>query len=81
MMRFYDPDYGEILLDGVNLKDYNLHKLRKAIALVMQEPIIFNYTILDNALYGDLDAKNTSIHASCEIANCNEFIESQAARE
>jgi ATP-binding cassette subfamily B protein len=35
MMRFYDPDFGEIFLDGVNIKDYNLHELRKAVSLVM----------------------------------------------
>jgi ATP-binding cassette subfamily B protein len=35
MMRFYDPDFGEILLDGVNIKDFNLHELRKAVSLVM----------------------------------------------
>lgn len=61
MMRFYDPDFGEILLDGVNIKDYNLHELRKAVSLVMQEPIIFNYSILENILYGKLDAKNSEI--------------------
>jgi ABC-type multidrug transport system fused ATPase/permease subunit len=54
MMRFYDPNSGEIFLDGVNLKDYNLHQLRNAISLVMQEPIIFNYSIVDNMLYGKL---------------------------
>ena len=52
MMRFYDVDSGEILLDGINIKDINLHDLRKAISLVMQEPIIFNYSILENVLYG-----------------------------
>ena len=61
MMRFYDPDFGEILLDGVNIKDYNLHELRKAVSLVMQETIIFNYSILENMLYGKLDAKNSEI--------------------
>jgi len=61
MMRFYDPDFGEILLDGVNIKDYNLHELRKAVSLVMQEPVIFNYSILENILYGKLDAKNSEI--------------------
>ena len=61
MMRFYDPDFGEILLDGVNIKDYNLHELRKAVSLVMQEPIIFNYSILENMLYGKLDANNSEI--------------------
>lgn len=56
LMRFYDPDFGEILLDGVNIKEYNLHDLRRSISLVMQEPSIFNYSIKDNILYGKLDA-------------------------
>lgn len=75
MMRFYDPDHGKILLDGVDIKDYNLHDLRKAVSLVMQEPSIFNYAIADNVLYGNLDAKNSEIIAATTIANCNEFIE------
>jgi len=60
-MRFYDVDFGEILLDDVNIKDYNLHELRKAVSLVMQEPIIFNYSILENILYGKLDASNKEV--------------------
>jgi len=73
-MRFYDVDDGEILLDGVNIKKYNLHDLRSAISLVMQEPIIFNYTILENILYGKLQAKNSEIMNVCEISNALEFI-------
>lgn len=61
MMRFYDVDHGEILLDGVNIKNINLHDLRKAVSLVMQEPIIFNYSVLENILYGKLDATNTEV--------------------
>lgn len=61
LMRFYDVDQGEILLDGVNIKDYNLHDLRKVISLVMQEPIIFNYSILENVLYGKSNASNTEV--------------------
>lgn len=76
LMRFYDIDHGEILLDGVNIKDYNLHDLRNAISLVMQEPIIFNYSIKENILYGKLDAKNTEINDSAIQANALEFIES-----
>lgn len=75
MMRFYDPDHGKILLDGVDIKDYNLHDLRKAVSLVMQEPSIFNYAIADNVLYGKLDAKNSEVIQATTIANCNEFIE------
>ena len=75
-MRFYDVDFGEILLDGVNIKDYNLHDLRKAISLVMQEPIIFNYSILENVLYGKLDAQNKEVYDASVVSNAIEFIES-----
>jgi len=61
LMRFYDVDAGEVLFDGVNIKEYNLHDLRNVISLVMQEPTIFNYSIIENLLYGKLDAKNTEI--------------------
>jgi len=74
LMRFYEVDSGEILLDGQNIKDINLHDLRKAVSLVMQEPIIFNYSILENILYGQLDATNSDVKASCDVANAMEFI-------
>ena len=61
LMRFYDPQFGEILLDGRNLKSYNLHYLRKKISLVMQEPVLYNYTILENILYGELEASNEEV--------------------
>jgi ABC-type multidrug transport system fused ATPase/permease subunit len=75
-MRFYDVDSGEILLDGVNIKDYNLHDLRKALSLVMQEPIIFNYSILENILYGKLDALNSEVEHAVNVSNCAEFVNS-----
>ena len=75
LMRFYDIDSGEILLDGVNINEYNLHDLRNVISLVMQEPIVFNYSILENLLYGKLNATNTEIYNATTIANANEFIE------
>lgn len=61
MMRFYDPNFGTILLDGKDIKSYNLHSLRKALSLVMQEPSIFNYSIKENILYGNLNARNSQI--------------------
>ena len=61
MMRFYDPNQGKILLDGMDIKELNLHDLRKAISLVMQEPNIFNFNILENIVYGKLDATNSEI--------------------
>jgi ABC-type multidrug transport system fused ATPase/permease subunit len=78
LMRFYDVDNGEILLDGINIKDINLHDLRTAISLVMQEPIIFNYSILENVLYGKLDASNEEVLVACKTANAMEFIENNS---
>jgi ATP-binding cassette subfamily B (MDR/TAP) protein 1 len=66
MMRFYDVDEGQILLDDIDIKDMNLHDLRKAISLVMQEPIIFNYSILENILYGELKATNEQVYKAAE---------------
>jgi len=77
-MRFYDVDDGQILLDDVDIRDYNLHDLRKAISLVMQEPIIFNYSILENILYSKLDATNTEVRNACDISNSLEFIEGKS---
>lgn len=77
LMRFYDIDDGEILLDDMNIKDINLHDLRRAISLVMQEPIIFNYSVLENILYGDLHASNSQVYEAAELANVLEFIEKE----
>jgi len=74
LMRFYDVDSGEILLDDKNIKDFNLHDLRKVISLVMQEPTIFNYTILENILYSKLDATNDEVLQAAKTANAMEFI-------
>jgi len=67
-MRFYDVDQGEVLLDGVNIKDINLYDLRNAVSLVMQEPIIFNYSILENILYGKTNATNSELLRNAELA-------------
>lgn len=77
LMRFYDVDCGKILLDGIDIRDINLHDLRTCISLVMQEPIIFNYTIRENILYGsvNLDSKNSEILEASKVANALEFIE------
>lgn len=61
LLRFYDVNYGKILIDGINIKEYNLVDLRKAMGLVMQEPTLFNYTITENILYGKMDALNSEI--------------------
>jgi ABC-type multidrug transport system fused ATPase/permease subunit len=79
LMRFYEVDSGSILLDGVDIREYNLHELRKALSLVMQEPIVFNYSILENVLYGKTDASNDEVYEATSIANANEFIENSEA--
>jgi ABC-type multidrug transport system fused ATPase/permease subunit len=68
LMRFYDVDQGEVLLDGVNIKDINLYDLRNAVSLVMQEPIIFNYSILENILYGKTNPTNSELLRNAELA-------------
>lgn len=74
VMRFYDVDLGEVLIDDINIKEYDLHSLRVAISMVMQEPIIFNYSILGNVLYGKSSASNSEVLEACQLANCMEFV-------
>jgi ABC-type sugar transport system ATPase subunit len=76
IMRFYDPDFGEILIDGKNIKEYNIQELRKRMGIVLQNPTIFNYTIKDNLLYGNMKASNHQLAEAAKIANATEFIES-----
>ena len=77
LLRFYDPDFGQICLDGVELNKYNLQSLREVMGLVMQEPTLFNYNITENILYGKLKAHNSEIREAATVANAMEFIESQ----
>lgn len=76
-MRFYDPEFGTVLIDGVDVKEYNIHELRKKMGLVMQEPTLFNYSVKENILYGNVTASNQEIQDAASIANAREFIESK----
>ena len=80
-MRFYDPAHGRVLLDGIDISTINLHDLRTAISLVMQEPNIFNFNILENIVYGKLDCTNSEIQQAALTANCIEFIEKKEAQK
>lgn len=75
-MRFYDPDFGQILIDGVDIKEYNIKSLRESMGLVMQEPTLFNYSIRENILYGNSNATNQDIIDAAGIASARGFIES-----
>ncbi len=76
LMRFYDTEFGTILIDGVDIKEYNIAQLRARMGLVMQEPTLFNYSIKENVLYGNQLASNDEIIKACDIANARVFIES-----
>ncbi|XP_020538712.1 ABC transporter B family member 4 isoform X2 [Jatropha curcas] len=72
--RFYDPQAGEVLIDGVNLKKFQLKWIRENIGLVSQEPILFNSSIRENILYGKEAATIEEIRAAAELANAANFI-------
>ena len=74
LMRFYDPTSGQILLDGVDIRDYTLADLRKQFALVLQEPILFSTTIWENIAYGRPDADEEEIAEAARAANVHDFI-------
>ncbi|PKU86244.1 ABC transporter B family member 11 [Dendrobium catenatum] len=77
LQRFYDPDSGHILLDGVELRKFQLNWLRKQMGLVSQEPILFNNTIRSNIAYGKEDTvSEVEIVAAAELANAHNFISS-----
>jgi ATP-binding cassette subfamily B protein len=74
LMRFYDPDSGRILLDGLDIRRYPLVDLRRQVALVLQEPVLFATTIAENIAYGRPDANRTEIEAAARAANAHDFI-------
>ncbi|KAH7578184.1 hypothetical protein JRO89_XS01G0350200 [Xanthoceras sorbifolium] len=73
--RFYDPQAGEVLIDGINLKGFQLKWIRKKIGLVSQEPVLFTSSIKDNIAYGKDGATIEEIRAAAEIANAATFID------
>ncbi len=74
--RFYEPESGQILLDGVPLADYRLADLRRQIAMVSQQVMLFDGSIAENVAYGELqDADTAAIEAAIRGANAMEFIE------
>ncbi len=72
--RFYDPTDGDILLDGVSLRDYEIESLRKQIGVVTQESILFNDTIFNNIAFGMPHATQESVMHAAKIANAHDFI-------
>ncbi|HEY0297660.1 MAG TPA: ABC transporter transmembrane domain-containing protein [Arachidicoccus sp.] len=73
--RFHDLSGGELLIDGINIKDYSLQSLREHISIVTQEPILFNDSISNNIALGKDDATNMQIEDAAKVANAYNFIE------
>ncbi|TKY71922.1 ABC transporter B family member 9 [Spatholobus suberectus] len=73
--RFYDPDAGEVLIDGVNLKNFQVRWIREQIGLVSQEPILFAASIKDNIAYGKEGATDEEIKTAITLANAKKFID------
>jgi subfamily B ATP-binding cassette protein MsbA len=74
LTRFYDVNEGVIKIDGVDIKDMNIHSLRGLMGLVTQDSILFNDTIKNNILIGDPNASDNEIIAALKIANAYEFV-------
>ncbi len=74
LSRFYDPQAGAILLDGVDLRDYKLADLRNQFAIVLQEPVLFSTSISENIAYARPGAGEDQIVAAAKAANAHDFI-------
>lgn len=72
--RFHDVTKGELLIDGINIKDYSLQSLRSLMSIVTQEPILFNDTIANNIALGHQTASREEIIQAAKIANAHDFI-------
>ena len=72
--RFYDANSGQILIDGIDIKEYSLSDLRQAIGYVPQEPVLFDTTIEENVKYGNEKATRADVEDACRIADATDFI-------
>jgi ATP-binding cassette subfamily B protein len=74
MTRFYDPDAGEILLDGIDLRDIALKDLRNQFAIVHQDAVLFSTSVADNILYAKPEATQPQVEQAARAANAHDFI-------
>lgn len=73
--RLYDVDAGEVLVDGVNVKDYSLYNLREAVGMVLQKNVLFSGSIRKNLRWGKEDATDEEIIEACKSAQADDFIQ------
>ena len=74
IQRFYDPDEGQVLLDGRDIKTLNVAWLRSHIGIVSQEPVLFTGSIEENIRFGKADATDDEVQAAAKMANAHDFI-------
>ncbi|HBE01634.1 MAG TPA: hypothetical protein DC049_04065, partial [Spirochaetia bacterium] len=72
--RFYDPQYGHVLMDGHDLRDLRLNWIRQNIALVLQDGFLFWGTVRENIRYGKIDATDQEVEEAARLTNADEFI-------
>ncbi len=75
LLRFYDVQNGEILINNVNIKNLTLESLRAQMAIVFQDPVIFSGTVYDNIIYGNLNASRQEVEQAASDARISDFIE------
>jgi ATP-binding cassette, subfamily B, bacterial len=74
LTRFYDPTVGQVLLDGIDLRDYKLADLRNQFAIVLQEPVLFSTSVAENIAYARPEASKEEIVEAAKAANAHEFV-------
>ncbi|MFI4924970.1 MAG: ABC transporter transmembrane domain-containing protein, partial [Burkholderiales bacterium] len=73
LLRFYDPQHGHVRIDGVDVRDADPREIRRRVAVVPQDPVIFATSVLENVRYGRPDASDDEVRAACEAAYATEF--------
>ena len=74
--RLYDVDEGEVLVDGVNVKDYTLENLREGVSMVLQKNVLFSGSILENLMWGDENASMEEVRKAAQAAQADGFVSS-----
>lgn len=78
--RYYDATTGEVLINGVNVKEFNLEELRQMVGMVMQKAVLFKGTIRENIKWGKNDATDEEIYEALDVSQSREFVENKSLK-